>query len=209
MKLVLISDTHGKHGQITSFPEGDIFIHAGDFSAHGYPLEIERFSEWLGKLPYKHKIVVAGNRDTYFQRYPSVAQELLTSCIYLQDNTTVIEGIRFYGTPWTNKFRNWAFMASETALWNKYNRIVKTTDILISHGPPFGIMDQVEKKNQGSRSLLRRLEQLNLKCHIFGHIHENRGVIRKGGTTFINCSTLNGQYEFWDKNNPFVVAEIG
>lgn len=67
IRIVCMSDTHAltKHLKF-SVPEGDIFIHAGDFSACGSLNEIIEFNEWLGELPHKHKLVIAGNHELTF-----------------------------------------------------------------------------------------------------------------------------------------------
>lgn len=60
-----MSDTHDRHEKINieQLPKGDIFIHAGDFTKVSMGAELERFRQFLKMLPYKHKIVIAGNHD--------------------------------------------------------------------------------------------------------------------------------------------------
>lgn len=71
MKLVIISDTHGAHEQLT-LPEGDILIHCGDHSAgRGSPLETFDFEEWFRSQDYKYKMYIAGNHDQFAGRHPS------------------------------------------------------------------------------------------------------------------------------------------
>ena len=61
IRVVCISDTHNQISKMThDFPDGDILIHAGDFSEAGHISEVKAFNEWLGSLPHKHKIVIAG-----------------------------------------------------------------------------------------------------------------------------------------------------
>ena len=60
MRLVLISDTHGDHDHLT-VPDGDVLIHAGDMTENGEVSEVRDFNRWLGTLPHKHKLVIAGN----------------------------------------------------------------------------------------------------------------------------------------------------
>lgn len=103
MRLVLISDTHGLHDRLT-IPDGDVLIHAGDMSNGGEPEEIREFGEWLATLSHRNKIVIAGNHDFLFQDEPAKAQSLLRGCTYLQDSAAVIDGLRFYGSPYTPRF---------------------------------------------------------------------------------------------------------
>ena len=65
IKFVCVSDTHNLTNKI-QVPEGDVLIHAGDFTNSGKPDEVEWFNKWLGNLPHKHKIVIAGNHDITF-----------------------------------------------------------------------------------------------------------------------------------------------
>lgn len=67
IRIVCMSDTHALTRHIKfDIPDGDIFIHAGDFSACGKQSEIQEFNEWLGELPHKHKLVIAGNHELSF-----------------------------------------------------------------------------------------------------------------------------------------------
>ena len=103
MKLVCISDTHGSHDQLSgvyALPKGDVLIHAGDCTRTGTLAELEEFNTWLGTLPYKHKLLVAGNHDWCFAHQPAQALERLTNCSYLQDSGCEIAGVKFWGSPW-------------------------------------------------------------------------------------------------------------
>ena len=109
MKVICISDTHSKHLQI---PErylanetGDIsmIIHAGDMSGRGYPTEIDNFLKWYDGLNFKHKILIAGNHDFYFEeRSQKEIRAMLAkypSIIYLNDSGVEIDGIKVWGSP--------------------------------------------------------------------------------------------------------------
>ena len=86
MKIVCISDTHSLHWHIPELPDGDVLIHAGDSLGQGTLDNIEDLNSWLGTLPHRHKIVIAGNHDRAFQDEPEQARELLTNAIYLEDS---------------------------------------------------------------------------------------------------------------------------
>lgn len=100
MRLVIVSDTHGKHGSV-AVPEGDVFIHAGDMATIGTLAEIEATGEWLATLPHRHKIAVVGNHDWPFEIAPFTAERALgTGITYLEDSGVTIEGVTFWGSPW-------------------------------------------------------------------------------------------------------------
>ncbi|MCI0702381.1 MAG: metallophosphatase domain-containing protein [Planctomycetia bacterium] len=192
MRIVCVSDTHGRH-QLTEVPAGDILIHAGDVTTHGSLEDAEEFNRWLGTLPHRHKIVIAGNHDFCFQEPPAEARERITNASYLEDSGCEIEGLKFYGSPWTLLFFNWAFMLSEEELADKWARIPNDTDILITHGPPHGILDETNRGEcAGSLSLLHRVYEVKPRLHVFGHIHEAAGRSDFGGITFLNASTQMG-----------------
>lgn len=210
MKLVCLSDTHSLHRRLVDIPEGDVLIHAGDSLGQGTLDNLENLNDWLGELPHRHKIVIAGNHDWAFQEIPELARATLTNALYLEDSGVEIEGVRFWGSPWTPAFLDWAFMLERgQPLHEKWKQIPDNTDVLITHGPPKGIGDEVDMgfgvENVGCLDLLARVEKLSLKAHIFGHIHEGYGVEKKGVTQMVNASTCTVRYE---PTNPPVVLEL-
>src|SRR5215510_8900029 len=95
LRIVCISDTHGEHESL-SIPDGDLLIHAGDFSLSEGIENIRCFDRWLGTLPHRHKIVIAGNHDLLFERAPAFARGLIQNAIYLQGDTLEIEGAKIF-----------------------------------------------------------------------------------------------------------------
>jgi Icc-related predicted phosphoesterase len=221
-KLTFISDTHTKHEKLNGFlPGGDMLICAGDITSRGYKTEIENFLKWFDKIDnYDHKIFIAGNHDFGFQDQPNETKGLLTgykTVEYLQDELLLVgdedydDMVKVWGTPWQPEFHNWAFnLPRGQALKEKWDMITVGTDILITHGPPFGKLDYVKYPNQnvGCEELMKRVEVIKPKIHVFGHIHEGYGYVFDGNTHYINAAVLNGRYEFrnkpvnvlWDKN---------
>lgn len=200
MKIILISDTHGKR---VVPPEGDMIIHGGDLTTVGHSHEVVNFLNWFSNLPHKYKICIGGNHDFLFQRKPNEAKAILKdypSVIYLQDSGVEIEGIKIWGSPWTPAFLNWAFMYTSDEGEEIWSKIPDDTNILITHGPPYGIMDLVNGgKHVGCHHLLKKLDDLkDLKLHVFGNIHEQRGELYNGKTTFINASVLTDEYTYWN-----------
>ncbi|KXS54831.1 MAG: metallophosphoesterase [Marinobacter sp. T13-3] len=210
MRLVCLSDTHSLHRSIPEIPDGDVLIHAGDCLGAGTLDNVEDLNDWLGTLPHRHKIVIAGNHDWVFQQAPELAREALTNATYLQDSGIKINGIRFWGSPWTPTFMDWAFMLERgQPLHEKWQQIPENTDVLITHGPPRGIGDLVAMgfrcQNVGCINLLDRIQQLSLKAHVFGHIHEGYGEYSHDNTRLINASICTGRYE---PTNPPIVLDL-
>lgn len=203
MKIVCLSDTHNCNQQIV-VPDGDILLHAGDATINGTVGEIKNFNQWFSDLPHKIKIFVAGNHDWLFERNNSYARQILdSSIIYLQDSSVEIEGLKIYGSPWQPRFFDWAFNLNRGAeLAEKWKMIPLETNILITHGPPNGILDEVPRKywveNTGCEELRKRVETLaefgNLKLHLFGHIHCGYGQNEQFGVKFINASNCDEEY---------------
>jgi len=220
-RITCISDTHTKHKQLTKYlPGGDIIICSGDISSMGYQHEIKEFCKWFDSLNnYDHKLFIAGNHDFLFERDPDKAYEIIRSykwITYLQDNLIEIgndidDYIKIWGTPWQPEFYNWAFNLPKNGikLAEKWNNVPEFTDILITHGPPFGYLDTMigENINLGCELLINRIKTIKPKINIFGHIHSGYGYKFDGDTHYINASVLNEQYIYenepltfdWDK----------
>lgn len=206
MKIVCISDTHNLHSKCKEIPTGDILIHAGDLTRKGDLEDVRSFNAWLKDLPHKHKLIIAGNHDFCFERTPKEARSLITNGIYLEDEEIIIDGLKFYGSPWQPWFFNWAFNLRRGApLKEKWEQIPDDTDILITHGPPHGILDKVMMGDKvGCEELLIRLGSLEkLKLHVFGHIHEACGIHEYQGIKMVNASTCTLSYK--PTNEPIVV----
>lgn len=196
VKIVAVSDTHALHKAI-AIPDGDILVHAGDMTRNGAFKDVQAFNDYLGTLPHRYKIVIAGNHDFCFERNNKGARELLSHAIYLQDEAVTIEGIHFYGSPWQPRFFDWAFNLDRgAALRAKWELIPPDTDVLITHGPPFGQGDRsCHGECVGCVDLLEFVEKIRPRLHIFGHIHEAVGVTHNAHTTFINASSCNLAYK--------------
>jgi Icc-related predicted phosphoesterase len=207
MRIVATSDTHSKHKQVP-IPDGDVFIHAGDLTPRGNYDEFISVASWFAELKnrFKHRIFIGGNHDFALEiNSKYVLDDLFDSdVIYLQDKEIIIDGIKFYGTPWMPPYYDWAFMREEEWLEKCYAAIPNDVDVLITHTPPFGILDNAaDDEKSGSLALRKRLEGLHqLKHHIFGHVHEAYGSEKRGDVTFHNVCALNLQYRY--QNEPQV-----
>jgi len=211
-KIVFISDTHNKHKHLTSkgmgniLGSGDYLIHAGDCTSMGSKNEITQFLEWFSNTDFKHKIFIAGNHDFGFEQQTDIAQEYKDmGVIYLFDNEVTIDGIKFYGSPWQPEFHNWAFnLPRGEELAQKWEQIPNDVDVLITHGPAYGILDYAPIGGHvGCEELYRKIVEVKPKIHVCGHIHDGYGQKTMGGIEFLNASVLNDRYEHAHK--PIVV----
>lgn len=200
MRIVAISDTHSKHRQI-NLPAGDILIHAGDFSSVGKYTELVDFLDWFKNQPHKHKVFIAGNHDFCFEREGYYSRNLVqqSGVTYLEDSDCVIEGLKIYGSPITPTFFNWAFNRDRgESIRRHWDNIPADTDILITHGPPHGVLDyaSLSLTHVGCEVLRDVVLRVKPKLHIFGHIHETSGVEDKFGIKFVNASCLDLKYKY-------------
>ena len=197
IRIVCISDTHGQHANL-GVPDGDVLIHAGDFMAFGdTPREIVDFNQWLGGQPHRHKIVIAGNHDLMFERHPGAARELLSNAIYLENSGTEVAGLKIWGSPVQPEFNNWAFNVARGAAIRRYWKMIpENTDVLVTHGPPFGVLDKSHPTTAhlGCEELANAVEQIRPRLHVFGHIHGGRGESTSNETRFVNASVVNEAY---------------
>lgn len=187
MKILHISDTHNMHHQLQNLPEADIIIHSGDVSFSGAENEVLDFVGWFEKLPYKYKIFIAGNHDDCL--FGESIESLLDNCFYLCHSEAVIKGVKFYGLP--------LFMGE--VLLGEYDKnilkIPQDTNVLISHQPPYSILDYSANIKHGDRNLLHIVLKTQPKYHLFGHIHGAYGIEKSEHTTFVNATILSENYE--------------
>lgn len=222
-RVTLISDTHGKHNQLTGdLPGGDILIHAGDAMTSGYyQEEFTSFAKWYDQLDhYEHKIFIAGNHCRLFENEPETMRGLLTgykNIDYLEDEGLVLyydgpngdfpeDNIRIYGSPYQPAFFDWAFNLPRKGpgLASKWEAIPENTDILITHGPSWGYNDTTQydrNRHLGCELLRERIDVIRPKIHVSGHIHSGHGHYFDGHTHHFNASVLNERYMY--ANKPF------
>lgn len=207
LKIVCIADTHHRHKEV-HIPKCDVLIHAGDITGRGTLKDVKDFAKWIRKQPATHKIIIAGNHDWPFYHQPKKSIEVLgDSCIYLEDSEYIIDGIKFYGMPWSPRFGNWAFYFERGSkeIYDKCRQIPLDTNILITHGPPHGILDLTSGDIfAGCQTIRNRIHNLeNLKTHVFGHIHEGQGQKELNGIQFINASICTLNYN--PTNKPILI----
>lgn len=223
-RIVCLSDTHERETGLV-VPDGDVLVHAGDFTGRGTFPAIAKFATWLSKWPHTHKVVIAGNHDMTLEdisdlksprymdgtrRLPkgqdttsrSIALRMIVDrgLVYLEDSGATIAGLKFYGSPWTPAFRNWAFNLDRGSkgMLSVRTKIPSDVEVLISHGPPFGILDStVDAMHQGCVALERRVFHLPaIKACIFGHLHRDGGqTVDIHGVKFVNAAICDDDYE--------------
>lgn len=194
IRLVLMSDTHGHHRQV-EVADGDLLIHAGDFTFfNGSTFAIRDFSDWLGQLPHRSKVLIPGNHDSGF--VDPAFRELITEATLLINEGTVMQGLRIWGSPCTPN--DWGVFGPGTAQEREglFSRIPEDTDILVTHGPPRGILDQsaLGGKHQGCDQLLTAVRRVRPRVHVFGHVHQHYGMVRSAGTLFVNAALAASDY---------------
>lgn len=207
MRIVATSDCHGHLPEI-DLPPGDVLVLAGDIlsNSRGDPDEdavvqrshLLRLDDHVAKLGYARVVAIAGNHDWVFEKIPAVAHEL-RAITFLHDSGATIDGVRFWGSPWTPEFFDWAFMLPRASdeLAAKWARIPDGTDVLVTHGPPFGILDRPYGRggNAGCELLLERVLAVRPRVHLFGHIHGSYGVVEQGSTRFANVALCDEYYD--------------
>ena len=210
--IFAVSDTHNSHRSVR-LRAADIFVYAGDFSMAGTLGDVVRFNDWLADVPAPIKIVIAGNHDLALQRDPITAKALLTNVDhYLLDSSCEVMGLKFYGSPWVpglsaerHAFVYGRHHGDARRIWDK---IPTDTDVLVTHGPPYGVLDlcpdfrnRFVHTHVGCNVLKKVLrERPNIRHHIFGHIHEGKGELAdKTGRISHNVCGLNGRYQPYHK----------
>lgn len=187
-KVTVIGDTHGCHKQLKLKP-GNILIHTGDITAYGLEFEVLDFIDWFEKQPFDYKIFIAGNHDLWIESNHSLLMESLPqTVIYLQNDSIYLEGHNFYGSPASPAFFGMAFNYNrESESEEAWARVPKNIDILITHTPPKGVLDN----GRGCAHLSKKVLDLRPAYHLFGHIHEAYGLYRNDNITYINAALCN------------------
>jgi len=203
MRIVAVADTHLFTDDLV-VPDGDVFVHAGDLCRAGTLDELARAAEWIRALPHRRKVVIAGNHDWSFVREPARARALLGDDVtYLEGEAAEVGGLRFWGGPWQPEFNAWAFnLPRGAALAEKWSAIPAGLDVLVTHGPPEGIGDQVrDERRTGDADLLTQVLRAKPRLHLFGHIHQDGGFWERDGVRFANVTT-------WECERPPTVIDV-
>mgnify|MGYP001602710970 CR=1 FL=1 len=213
-RIVAISDTHTYHRQM-NVPDGDILIHAGDFSFRGGLEELSSFNSWLKTLPHRHILLCAGNHDyTLDVSHPGYIEKALdqiTTGQVITHGSVTVEGLKIFMSSWTPEFHNWGFNYPPSEAAKLWSHIPNDIDILVTHGPAYGILDELDQNGSmpglhvGCPELLAAINRVRPKHHVCGHIHEGYGTYKGVHTTFHNVSMLDSRYR---TTNPATVIDL-
>ena len=216
IRILCFSDTHEHHLKIPPqmFPECDIVICAGDFTKLGSAEATKSFCEWFSSLKAQFRIVIAGNHELTFDDYKNkpmmqtniekllsktteplerskeIMNEYKNDIIYLEDESVEVLGLKIYGSPSTNFWKEWGFYYPDEEMNEIWSKIPNDIDILITHVCPLSDLDFVDGNHAGCPGLRRAVERIQPSLHIFGHVHESYGVSKIGKTTIANVSIL-------------------
>lgn len=205
MKCWAISDTHGMHRQAIIPDKIDLLVYGGDSTNSKFLpnnlVEFEDFFNWFSNISIEYKVIIAGNHDTWATKAYNRDKLKEAGIIYLENEYTEIEGLKIFGSPFTPTFGDWCFMKDRSKLDPIWRHLEENIDILITHGPPQGILDLSENRDYkleqvGDLSLYKRVYEKRPKYHIFGHIHDfktckNFGTMKRDfGTIFMNVSSV-------------------
>ncbi len=225
LKVTCVADTHSRHLDLGSLPPGDILIHAGDLIEHGSIEELHAAFDWLSALPYAHKILVAGNHDYSLepshQYRPAFTTGSMASSeeesakiihkfsshpgiVYLHPTNPFAlinvgnQIVKIFGFPYTPlSFGPNAFMR-ERAL-DTWAHTPDGTDIIVSHSPPFNVLDiNFKGRHMGCKHLMNAIERVKPKLVVCGHVHEARGIqyLQRGdGVTTINNAAVMDRFK--------------
>ncbi len=227
IKIMCISDTHNIwSADVTKLPTVDILIHSGDITFTGQPSELNRWNTWINEYvsdnPETHVIMTSGNHDLTLQTQRGQAQiSNISNGHYLQHEAVNVKDISFFGSPWTVSGSGGP---TYKAFQQDYSELPKTwraldqygigeLDVLITHGPAYGIGDFESGTNWGDQSLLDQIKNIKPKFHVFGHVHEAFGVyqLKDEGlddTIFVNAAMLDKQYHSNHVKQKPIVFEV-
>ena len=208
MRVVCLADLHG---YLPEVPQCDVLFVAGDICPTGDERpETQRtwlhstFARWLADVPAATVVGVAGNHDFVGETDPSALRDL--DWHYLQDETIEIDGLSVYGSPWTSRFQEWAFMLTEEELSRCWEGIPDAIDVLCVHSPPAGYGDWISGHHIGSPSLLEAIDARAPKLCVFGHVHQGYGRWQRGASELVNAAHCDMQYL---PAHPPVALELG
>lgn len=233
MHIVFISDTHNRHGELI-IPECDVLVHSGDYTSIGTPSEIISYFTWLcDQKQAKHKVFIEGNHDFHadptrpkrmFERFPNAStyeafiEELVLWKDKFQENNihrllnseVIIDGVKFWGSPYTPAFHGWGFNSTSIKLEENWKQCPKDVDVLITHGPAYDRLDKCRSGDSAGDIWINELvREVKPYIHTFGHIHESAGSClvgltgREKQTLTLNSSSMDEYYKI--SNKPFQV----
>ena len=207
MRVVCIGDTHERHRDL-HVPGGDLLIHSGDFTTLGNGKRaIIDFNDWLGELPHPHKVITHGNHEFDLEADPNL-RGLITHATLLLNEWVMVGPAKIWGSPLTQHNDGAFGRSNREDRVRAYNSIPPDTDIVITHGPPYGVLDSTPEYPgpSGDRELRQAILRFKPVLHAFGHTHGGYGVLETRRTCYVNAALcdLDGSVHKWP-----IVLEIG
>lgn len=179
LQLILSADLHG---YLPRVPDCDIFLIAGDVAPARLPLDEQKvwsekiFRPWLASLAAKKIVWIAGNHDTFVLESEFMPSHFAS---YLQESTIDVFGLKIYGFPWVAQERDGLFYLPEDEMQKRIQEIPEC-DILLSHSPPFSILDLYTGGHApelcGLPDLLEQAKEKVDLLTLTGHVHEGFGI---------------------------------
>ncbi len=154
-------------------------------------------------------VAIPGNHDFYLseQLGRDNVKRFTSNLHLLCDKRAKILDVKFYGTPWVPTVNGmWAYEMDDIDLEDRFGRIPKGLDVLVSHTPPLGLNpDQYDvslknprnsREHLGSVALLHAINSKKPRCVICGHIHTgDHSPTRVGDTVVFNVSMIGEDYK--------------
>lgn len=215
MRVACTSDIHNNLISKNILPDADVLCISGDltlFRKYDYGTQAYFINEglfrWCESLKEKYKKILFcfGNHDGCGEHWPDEIRVADNACL-LNDSGATVDGVNFWGTPWTVPFCGWHFMAGNEKRNEKFSLIPENTDVLLSHGPPrLGKLDEcVDGHKAGDSVLMDHIKRVKPKLCVCGHIHEGSGQVNiLNGTKIANCSYVDLGYNEKFEDGVFV-----
>lgn len=203
--IVMISDTHAMHREI-EVPPGDLLIHAGDFTMNSMSAErLIDFNDWLGEMPHAFRVVIPGNHDAVVEVQSRC--QLISNATLLINHGIEVMGLKIWGSPTTPLLGEAFGVASDEDRAKLYSRIPSDTDILVTHGPPYGILDKAvgSEHHAGCKQLLVAVRRIKPMIHVFGHVHGGYGTFSSSDTLFVNAALPGHGYDLSNRPQVFKI----
>ena len=206
VRIVTVSDTHTQEELLVRLPPGDLLIHAGDTLFKGLDkfgnASIQRASAWLTQQRSKKRVLIAGNHDMPLEEI-GAAEVKKEFSGYIEDELVTLEGLRIYGSPLSRPYKHGGETeegdvlginkAFQTDTFHRVARIPNANvDILLTHGAPEGMSEEVNGSHVGCPVLMRKVRELRPRLHIFGHVHRQgaKRVVIDQDTVYVNACNL-------------------
>ena len=206
MRIICVSDSHELHRELV-VPPGDMLIHAGDLTFFSKRRSMIRdFNDWLGELQHRYKVVIPGNHEFAFEQDARVRDEITNAILLINESAEVGSHV-VWGSPITPMYGGAFGLSAPKDRIRLYRTIPANAEILITHTPPYGVLDVPPDSTEhaGCPELRNAVERLRPRLHVFGHIHGAYGRVSIADTIFVNAALFG---ELGDMEYPPIVVNI-